>query len=747
MSNEKVKYTYELIDDISSKLKKINKNLRENDTEFKKSGKGAKGFGSSLTAALPAIVGTTAALYATKKALDFTVGSVFKFSGASAKLKAIVKPTTEQFKALEKAALDYGATTAFTASQVMDAYTEQAKLGQTVNEILASGSAVLDLAAMSQIGLAEAATISTQTLNQFGLEADQTNKVVDVMAKSFTSSALDANKFAEAMKYAGTIGAESGNSIEDVTAALGALADRAIDSSQAGTATRRVMLQLADSNSKASKAIAATGKKADTFVEKLKVLKSLNLDLTDTTDMFGLLSSTAATVLIGAADDVAVLSDELQKADGSAKQMADTMLNSLPGALVKMKSALEGLALTTRDVLAPALTKVITEVTELAQAWKYLLSQKDVKKQEEMNNAVIDEMQGLKELRSEYEAIRDTQIAFQSHKSVLFSPDTMQDALNNIETVNEAIRDLNRNVQGVSGGPLPAASGGSTTTTTTSSSGGASAPSAAFKTPKVPVSYFEEMATKYQEQAEFKYTVDQQMMEREEEMQRKQKEWSIARTEMFIEENRKKQELQKAYKNTAIDSASVISNAIFTIGSQRTAHEKKQQIARIKNSKKSEAEKAKLIEAVEREAFEKNKKRAIFQALINGALGATKTIANVGFPAAIPLLVLQGVATAASIATIASQKFAKGGRVKQEPGKAATGDQHLIRADPGELVLTKEQQKNMGVTIGGTNIVIQGNVNQDTLTQIDQTLEDRNEALRQSLLDLSESGRIAGLVF
>ena len=746
MSNEKVKYVYELVDDISAKLKKINKNLRENDGEFKKSGSSAKGFGSSLSAALPSIVGTTAALYATKKALDFTVKSVFSFSGASAKLKAIVQPTTEQFKALEKAALNYGATTAFTASQVMDAYTEQAKLGQTVNEILASGSAVLDLAAMSQIGLAEAATISTQTLNQFGLKADQTNKVVDVMAKSFTSSALDANKFAEAMKYAGTIGAESGNSIEDVTAALGALADRAIDSSQAGTATRRVMLQLANANSTASKAIATTGQKADTFVEKLKVLKSLNLDLTDTTDMFGILSSTAATVLIGAADDVSILSDELQKADGSAKRMADTMLDSLPGAMVKMKSALEGLALTTRDVLAPALSKVITEVTELAQAWKFLLSQKDVKKQEEMNDAIVEEMQGLRELRSEYEAIRDTQLAFKAHKSVLFSPDTMQDALNNIETVNDAIKSLNQNVQGISNGALPASSGGGTTEAP-SSGGGVSAPSAAFKTPKVPVSYFEEMATKYQEQAEFKYIVDQQIMTKEEEMQRKREEWSIARTAMYIEEERKKRELQKAYMNTAIDSASTISNALFTIGSQRTAHDKKQQIERIKNSKKSEEEKAKLIEAVEREAFEKNKRRAIFQALINGALGATKTIANVGFPAAIPMLVLQGVATAASIATIAAQKFAKGGVVQQEAGKSATGDQHLIRANPGEMVLTKEQQRNMGVTIGDTNIIIQGNVSQDTLAQIDQTLEDRNEALRQSLLDLSESGRIAGVVF
>jgi hypothetical protein len=295
------------------------------------------------------------------------------------------------------------------------------------------------------------------------------------------------------------------------------------------------------------------------------------------------------------------------------------------------------------------------------------------------------------------------------------------------------------------GGPAPVTTSVATSTTTTSAKG--------FVAPKVPVSYFDEMVTKYQEQAEYHHIYQQMQIDKEAELNEQRRIWSEERTAAYIAETEKKkqaeEELQRTIINTSVGAAQTISNALFTIGRNRTNNEKKQQIARIKNSNKSEQEKQKAIEALEKEAFEKNKKRSIFQAIINGALGVTKTIANLGFPAATPALVLQGIATAASIATIASQKFAKGGIVQKEPGKGFTGDQHLIRANPGEMVLTKEQQRNIGanVSVGDTNIIIQGNVTEETLDQIDQTLEDRNESLRQQLLELSESGRITGVAF
>jgi len=803
---ESVKYALELVDEVSAKLKKINKKLDENDTKFSKTGKSAKGFGSSISGMAPSLLkgaaligGISTVLIATKKAFDFTTQAVFNFSGASAKLKAIVQPTTEEFKSLEKAALDLGSTTAFTASQVLDAFTEQAKLGQEVNEILASGNSILNLAAMAQLNLADAAEMTVQTLNQFELTAEETDRVVNVMAKSFTSSALDAVKFGEAMKFAGTIGKESGEEIEAVTAVLSVLADRAIDASMAGTTTRRVFLELADSSSKVSEALKKSGSSATTVEEKLKDLNKMNLSLTDTTDMFGIIASTAAKVLIENADSVSMLAEEYKNADGAAKQMAETMLDSLPGAATIMKSALEGLALTTKNVLAPALRTVMQEITDLANAWKFLLSAKDRKKQDEFNASVIVEMQELRKLRVEYEEIRNTQLAMQAQKGTLFSQDTLTDALNNIETINTEIKNLDANFRGIGSKKVAIESSVSTTTTnvtkasTIASGRGiniekqiAAQKKLAAETQKIQEQtalmkvsgqerdllaldqWYAAQTEKFANHKEMLSIVDGSYLERKEliqteyqakeeqrelEMLEKKKAWldelAQKNEEVLAKRAADEENFRKQMMVTGIQSAMIVSNAVFTIGNKKLAREKKQQIEGIKNSKKTEEEKAKAIEAVEKAAFEKDKRRSIIQAIINGALGATKVLTQTPLPAAIPLLILQGVMTAANIAVIASQKFAKGGIVKQEAGKSAFGDQHLVRANPGEMVLTKQQQKSMGsnVNIESTIINIQGNVTQDTLDQIDTTLQDRNEEVRQTLLELSESGRISGVDF
>lgn len=161
-------------------------------------------------------------------------------------------------------------------------------------------------------------------------------------------------------------------------------------------------------------------------------------------------------------------------------------------------------------------------------------------------------------------------------------------------------------------------------------------------------------------------------------------------------------ERKKEYKVAAIDSAKAVSNAIFSIAQQSADRERNRDIQKVndkyngnKQMTASERAKQKEIEAIEKEAFEKNKRRSIAQALIDGALGAAKTVATMGWPAAIPMLVVQGIATAAQVAVIASQSFKNGGRVKQEPGVPSTGDKHIVRVNPGEVILTPEQYDDM----------------------------------------------------
>ena len=97
-------------------------------------------------------------------------------------------------------------------------------------------------------------------------------------------------------------------------------------------------------------------------------------------------------------------------------------------------------------------------------------------------------------------------------------------------------------------------------------------------------------------------------------------------------------------------------------------------------------------ERIQRAYYQKQKKWAIAQALINGALAVTIALGTVSPPASYALAIVSGIAAAAEIATIASQNFAQGA-VVYGPTTANIGEYPGARHDP-EIVspLSKLQQ-------------------------------------------------------
>ena len=99
-------------------------------------------------------------------------------------------------------------------------------------------------------------------------------------------------------------------------------------------------------------------------------------------------------------------------------------------------------------------------------------------------------------------------------------------------------------------------------------------------------------------------------------------------------------------------------------------------------------------EQANKEAFEKQKKWTILQALMNAALAITKTFAEYGgTPMAWVMSAITAATTAAEIAVIASQKYARGGELRgpshaQGGIKGFVGNQH-IEAEGGEVIINK----------------------------------------------------------
>jgi len=246
------------------------------------------------------------------------------FEQANADLAAILGKTTEQTKALQEEQRRLGGSTSFTASQVAELQTELAKLGFTQDELLNATEGVLLLAKASGTDLANAAEIAGATLRGFSLDASEMGRVTDVMAKSFSTSALDISKFKESMKDVAPIANAAGVSIEEATAMLGALANAGISGSKAGTALRRILNEMA-----------LTGKPA---AQALKDLSEQGISLADAQDEVGRNAQTALLVLAKNKDVVEQLTEEYQNASGAAKQMADIKDNTLTGALNRLNS-------------------------------------------------------------------------------------------------------------------------------------------------------------------------------------------------------------------------------------------------------------------------------------------------------------------------------------------------------------------------------------------------------------------------
>ena len=139
---------------------------------------------------------------------------------------------------------------------------------------------------------------------------------------------------------------------------LAILANNGIKGSQAGTSLRRIITDLG-----------ATGGNVAGAIEKLA---KKGLGLGNAMDEVGRTAQTALIVLGKGIGDLKPLTTEFENAAGSAAAMAEIMDNTLEGAMFRMKSAIEGAAISFGEKLAPALNKITVFVGEFATYLKNL---------------------------------------------------------------------------------------------------------------------------------------------------------------------------------------------------------------------------------------------------------------------------------------------------------------------------------------------------------------------------------------
>ena len=294
-------------------------------------GKSFRKMGSSIVAGFAGLFAIQQLTRLVKGAFD----TIKEFEQQMARVEAITGATDEQIKALSDSAKTLGSTTRKTATEVGQLQEELAKLGFTTDEILASTEAIIQLSEATGSDLAQSSSVAAGVLNAFGLEAQDTQELVDVMAKSFTSSALDLNKFEVAMANIGPVTAEAGLSVQETTGLLGILVDRNVQASKAGTGLRNVFLTLA--------------KEGKTLEGAMAEINSATDKTAKATEIFGKENAVVATILSSTESEVRALTTSLNDANGSASEMAQITGDTLSGDLDRVTSAWEGFILSLED--------------------------------------------------------------------------------------------------------------------------------------------------------------------------------------------------------------------------------------------------------------------------------------------------------------------------------------------------------------------------------------------------------------
>ena len=167
------------------------------------------------------------------------------FESAMSNVQAISGATGEDMNSLKEKAREMGAQTKFSATEAGEAMSYMAMAGWKTEEMMSGISGIMNLAAASGEDLATTSDIVTDALTAFGLTAQDTEKFVDTLAATATNSNTNVSLLGESFKYCAPVCGALGYSAEDTSIALGLMANCGIKATNAGTALRAILTNMA----------------------------------------------------------------------------------------------------------------------------------------------------------------------------------------------------------------------------------------------------------------------------------------------------------------------------------------------------------------------------------------------------------------------------------------------------------------------------------------------------------------------
>ena len=231
-------------------LKAVSDKVKEFGEKLGEVGQKLSAVGSSLT---QKVTGPIVAAFGS------AVKVTADFDAQMSKVQAISGATGEQFSELRDKAREMGAETKFSATEAGEAFEYMGMAGWKSEQMIAGIPAILNLAAASGEELGTTSDIVTDALTAFGLAAEDAGRFADVLAATSVNANTNVSMLGESFKYAAAPAGALGYSIEDVSLALGLMANSGIKADMAGTSLRNMFQRMAKPTKESAMAMERLG--------------------------------------------------------------------------------------------------------------------------------------------------------------------------------------------------------------------------------------------------------------------------------------------------------------------------------------------------------------------------------------------------------------------------------------------------------------------------------------------------------
>ena len=249
--DNKLKYQIDLSlkDLVSSSLAKVRKGFEELGKKAEEAQEKAERFGSVCERiGKLQFKNMTDMLDRSVQAFEEATGSGMEYEQAMADLVAITGIAGKELEEIGRVARKTGEDSGLGATGAVNAFTLLAsqiqidKIG--LQGLMALQKETITLAQAAGMDMTDAATAMAATINQFGLEATEANRVINVLAAGSKYGAAEISDLAQSFKVAGSTAAAAGLSVEQTAGALEVLSQSNLKGAEAGTALRNILLKM-----------------------------------------------------------------------------------------------------------------------------------------------------------------------------------------------------------------------------------------------------------------------------------------------------------------------------------------------------------------------------------------------------------------------------------------------------------------------------------------------------------------------